>query len=258
MFIIKELYLYRHMIFRMVQQELKSRYKGAILGFLWTFINPLLQLFIYIIVFSKIMKNDIKNYPIFLFVALIPWIFFSNSAVGGSVSVISKKELIKKIYFPRMVIPISFVTTSFVNMILSFFIIFAVLIFSGYGINIFLLKYLFIAFLNEYIFVLGISLITSSVTVYFRDMEHILNIFVMAWQYLTPIMYSDDMIPDEYIYLFKLNPMTHIIKLYRTILYYKEIPELAVVVKSIVISLFILIIGVIIFNKLQKGFAEEL
>ena len=204
------------------------------------------------------MKNDIKNYPIFLFVALIPWIFFSNSAVGGSVSVISKKELIKKIYFPRMVIPISFVTTSFVNMILSFFIIFAVLIFSGYGINIFLLKYLFIAFLNEYIFVLGISLITSSVTVYFRDMEHILNIFVMAWQYLTPIMYSDDMIPDEYIYLFKFNPMTHIIKLYRTILYYKEIPELAVVVKSIVISLFILIIGVIIFNKLQKGFAEEL
>jgi len=90
-------------------------------------------------------------------------------------------------------------------MILSFFIIFAVLIFSGYGINIFLLKYLLIAFLNEYIFVLGISLITSSVTVYFRDMEHILNIFVMAWQYLTPIMYSDDMIPDEYILDYSLS-----------------------------------------------------
>ena len=123
--IIKELYDYREMLSNLVKKDLKVRYKGSVLGFLWTFLNPLLQLIVYTIVFSTIMKVDIDKFYIYLFIGLIPWLFFATCIQAGSTSILMNKDLIKKIYFPRMVIPISFVTTSFVNMILSFFIIFA-------------------------------------------------------------------------------------------------------------------------------------
>ena len=120
---IKEIYAYREMIFSMVQKDLRGRYKGSFLGFLWTFINPLLQLLVYNLVFSIILRSGVDKYYLFLFVALIPWIFFSSAITGGSVSVIAQKDLVKKIYFPNEVIPISYVTSCFVNMLLGFVVV---------------------------------------------------------------------------------------------------------------------------------------
>ena len=118
-----ELYRYREMIFSLVRRDLKGRYKGSALGFLWTFLNPLLQLLIYTFVFSIVMRNDVKDYYLFLFVALVPWIFFSSCVAGGSNCIWSQKEMVKKIYFPREVLPISFVLSQFVNMCLCFLVI---------------------------------------------------------------------------------------------------------------------------------------
>ena len=133
--ICKEIYQYRQMIFSLVKKDLRGRYKGSVLGFLWTFINPLMQLVVYTFVFTYIMKAGIDKYYLYLFVALIPWIFFSSSITGGSSSIVAQKDLIKKIYFPREVIPISYVTSCFVNMLLCFLIIFPVMVISGISLN---------------------------------------------------------------------------------------------------------------------------
>jgi len=255
---IKELYAYRQMIFSLVKKDLRGRYKGSVLGFLWTFINPLFQLIVYTIVFSKILRNDIPRYYLYLFVALIPWIFFSSSITVGAASIISQKDLVKKIYFPRMVIPISYVTSCFVNMLLCFIVIFAVIIVTGAGVNFLALLTLPVIMIVEYIFALGMAMIASAVTVYFRDLEHILGIIAMAWMYLTPVVYSKKIVPDRYLPLFNLNPMTHIIDCYRTVLYEKQIPDLTALLWAAGLGVFFLVFGAFVFNKLQKHFAEEL
>ena len=246
------------MIFSLVKKDLRGRYKGSVLGFLWTFINPLLQLVVYTIVFSFILKTNIERYYLYLFVALIPWIFFSSSITVGSASIVAQKDLIKKIYFPRMVIPISYVTSSFVNMLLCFIVIFAVIIVSGAGINFLALLTLPVIMLVEYILALGMAMLTSAITVYFRDLEHILGIVTMAWMYMTPIMYDKSIVPENLMPIFNLNPMTHVIECYRAVLYEKKIPDLTTLLSAAGLGILRLIVGILVFNKLQKRFAEEL
>lgn len=255
---IKEIYAYRQMLFSLVKKDLRGRYKASVLGFLWTFINPLLQLVIYTIVFSVIMRSGIENFYLFLFVALVPWLFFSSCLQSGATIVVNNQDLVKKIYFPRIVLPISYVTSSFVNMLLSFIVVFAVLIFSGYGMNFFALLYLPLVMIIEYILSLGIALISSACTVYLRDLEHILGIVGMAWMYLTPVIYPPELVPEKYQLIFNLNPMTSIIEAYRDILYYKTPPQMETLLLAMVLGVVVVFIGSFVFNKLQKGFIEEL
>lgn len=256
--LIKELYAYREMIISLVRKDLRGRYKGSVLGFLWTFINPLLQLVVYTFVFSAIMRAGIEKFYIFLFVALVPWIFFSSSTTGGSMSILSQQDMVKKIYFPRQVLPIAYVTSSFVNMLFCFIIIFAALIVSGIGINIRALIFLPLVMAVEYLLAMGIALLSSALTVYFRDLEHILGIITMAWQYLTPIMYPIDIVPEKFLPLFFANPMTPIIVAYRDILYYKKIPEIHTLIHATILGVIILLFGNFVFIRLQRNFVEEL
>lgn len=255
---IQELYAYREMIFSLVRRDLKGRYKGSALGFLWTFINPLLQLGVYTLVFSVIMRNGIKDYYLFLFVALIPWIFFSTSLAGGSSCIWAQKDMVKKIYFPREVLPISFVTSQFVNMLLSLIVIFVVLIVSGKGLNPIALLYLPVIMLVEYLMALSVAMLSSAITVYLRDVEYILGIITMAWQFLSPVMYSVEQVPKKMLPLFNLNPMTPVIVAYRDILYYGEAPKLETLIHAVVFGVVVLIIGIVVFGKLKRHFVEEL
>lgn len=254
---LKELYNYREMLFNLVKKDLRTRYKGSFLGFLWTFVNPLLQLVVYTMVFSVIMRSDIPKYYIYLFVALVPWIFFSTSLTSGSASILGNKDLIKKIYFPRIIIPMSVVNGAFMNMLFTFVVVFVALIFSGIGIS----KYVLILpviLLLEYLLALGLSFIVSGLNVYFRDLEHILGILTMAWMYGTPILYSIDMVPEKLLPIFNLNPMTPIIVAVRDILYYKRMPDLSNMGIIFVWAIGFIIIGYWSFQKLQRNFAEEL
>ena len=197
--IIKDIYNYREMIVSLVRKDLRGRYKGSVLGFLWTFVNPLLQLIVYSIVFSIIVKMGIDNFSMFLFVALV-----------------------------------------------------------NHGMNPAALLFLPLIMLIEYILALGFSFVASAITVYFRDLEHILNNLSMAWMYLTPILYTQEMVPEQYKPLFNLNPMTPIIIAYRDILFYKRIPSLNTLIGASITGVVSLILGFILFNKLKKGFAEEM
>lgn len=252
------IYRYREMLINMVRRELRGKYKGSILGFLWTFINPLLQLVVYTIVFSNIMRMGVSNYEIFLFVALIPWMFFSTSVLSGAGSIIYNQSLVTKIYFPREILPLSVVTSNFINMIYCSVIVLAVVLFYHMNLNLEVWFMLPVIAFIEYILVIGIVLIVSALTVYFRDLEHILGIIIMAWQFLTPVMYPESFVPSQYQAILYLNPMTPIIISFRDVLYYGKMPVVENLVYAFLWSLIIFICGFLLFGKLQKDFAEEL
>ena len=177
----RELYHYREMLFSLVRKDLRGRYKGSVLGFLWTFINPLMQLLVYTFVFTVILPAQVEHYSLYLFVALIPWIFFSAAMTGGAGSIVAQKDLVKKIYFPREIIPISYVTSCFVNMLLCFLIIFLVMLVTGATFNLLAFLCLPIIMVVEYLLALGIVMLSAAITVYFRDLEHILGIVSMIF-----------------------------------------------------------------------------
>ena len=266
---LKEIYAYREMIFSLVKKDLRGRYKGSVLGFLWTFINPLLQLVVFTLVFSIIMRAGYPQYYLFLFVALVPWMFFASSVQDGSTSILREKDMVKKIYFPREVLPIATVTSSFVNMLLTFIVIFAVVLISGRALNPLALLCLPVVMIVQYILCLGIALIVASLTVYLRDLQYVLGILVMALQYMTPVMFGVDMVEnaviernmgalgDVILFLFNLNPMTPIINIYRKIMYYGEVPDLRTLAVALGMGIIFILLGNLLFKKLQKGFAEN-
>ena len=209
-------------------------------------------------VFSTIMRSGIEDYYLFLFVALIPWIFFSTSLTGGAGCILSQQDMVKKIYFPREVLPISFVTSQFVNMLLSFIVIFVVLIVSRYTLNLAAIVCLPVIMVVEYILALGFTMVMSAVTVYIRDAEYVIGIVAMAWQFLTPVMYSIDQVPEKIRWIFAFNPMTYIITAYRDILYFGKIPRLETLLSAVAIGIVLLAAGWTTFHYLQKHFVEEL
>lgn len=245
------------MLKNLVKKDLRTRYKGSVLGFLWTFVNPLLQLVVFTIVFSTVMRINIDKFYMFLFVALLPWIFFSTSVQVSAGTIIANKDLVKKIYFPKAVLPLSVVTSGLMNLLFSFVIVFIVLIISKIGITINII-YLPLVIFVEYLITLGISLLVSSLNVYFRDLEHILGVLLMGWFYFTPIIYPVEMIPKSYLKLFFLNPITPIIISFRDILYYGKAPDFVMLGLTLLIGLFTVIFGYNVFKILQKNFAEEI
>lgn len=253
----KELYKYREFLKTSIKKEFRGKYKKSVLGVLWSFLNPLCQLLIYALVFPFILRVDVDNYTMFLIVALIPWNFFNMTVIQSAASIVVNGGIIKKVYFPRAILPISVVTSNLINFFITGIIVIFALLISGIGIKTSILI-LPIIILIQYILQLGISFILSAITVYIRDVEYLINLLIMLLFYMTPIVYSTDMIPSNLLPLFKLNPMLHIITYYREILYYQRIPELSGILILLVSSIVILIIGYNIFKKCEKRFAEEL
>ena len=198
-----------------------------------------------------------QNYTIFLVVGLIPWNFFSNTVLQSNASIVTNGGIIKKIYFPREILPISVVTSNLINFIISLIIVLAALFISGIGLSVYAFIFPLIMIL-EYFLLIGISLIISSITVYLRDLEHFASILVMLWFYVTPILYDPSLIPDRFITLFKLNPMYHIIVAYRDVLYYKQLPNFTNLGILFMACVIIFIFGYMIFKKCERRFAEEL
>ncbi|HJC25610.1 MAG TPA: ABC transporter permease [Candidatus Eisenbergiella merdavium] len=256
--LLKEIWTYREMIYSLVRRDIRGRYKGSILGVLWMLVDPLCQLIIYTIVFSFILPSGIDKFYLFLFVALVPWIFFNQCMSGGSTIILANQDMIKKIYFPREIIPISYTISNLINMLLSFIAVFVVVIVSRIPVSLSCLAYLPLVILDEFFLSLGIVLITCGINVYFRDVQYILNVISLGWMYLTPILYPRTLIPEQYRHFFYFNPLTVIIESYRDILYYGQIPDLRKLFLSLLCSLGIMMIGFWCFGYLKKRFAEEL
>lgn len=252
----KNIYNYRELLKTNVQKEIRGRYKNSFLGILWSFLNPLLQIAVYAIIFPLIMKTQQEYYVIFLCVGLIPWTYFTTTITQAASNIIANGNIVKKVYFPREILPISVVTSTTVNFLISCLIILAFVMGYGLGISKYIVFFPLIV-LVQYIFSLGVAFIISSVTVYLRDLEHLIGIALQVLFYATPIVYSLETLPEQFRGIMYLNPMAHIITAYRSIFYDQAMPNLQTLGILFAISIVLCVVGYIIFSKLQKGFAEE-
>ena len=253
----KSLYEYRELLKTSISKDIRGKYKNSVLGIIWSFLNPLLQIAVYAIVFPLIMKSNLPNYTVFLCCGLIPWNFFSTATSRTSFTMIENGNIIKKVYFPREILPISVVTSEAINFIISTIIILAFVLGYGMGISKYIIFYPIILII-QYVLLIGISFIVSSVTVYFRDLQHFIGIALQLLFYATPIVYAPDSIPQNFQWILQFNPMTYIINGYRDIFYYQQTPDFTSLGIVLVISLGLSIVGYFIFHKLQKRFAEEM
>lgn len=254
--IFKNLYQYRELLKTNVKKEIRGKYKGSFLGVLWSFLNPLLMVLVYALVFSVILKQDIPNYVIFLIVGVIPWNFFTTVIMQGTNCIWINGGIIKKVYFPREILPVSVVLAGLVNFLISCVIIFIFVLFSGMGFSIHLIWLPLIAILQT-LFSLGLLFILSAVDVYIRDVEYLMNFLISLLFYATPIVYTVDLFPESVRWILYLNPMTHFIDAYRSIFYYQTAPSLMSILYISLFAVFFLVFGYMIFRKLEKGFAEE-
>ena len=254
--VLGRLYEYRELLKSNIKKEIRGKYKGSFLGILWSFISPLLMVLVYAIVFPYILRVKQENYFIFIIVAIIPWTFFTNVITQGITAILSNANIIKKVYFPREILPISVATSGLINFFISCIIIFIFVIFSGIGLSKYVLLLPVIA-LIQYFLSLGLIFITSSINIYMRDMEYIIAFIMQILFYATPIIYSIDMFPEKYRWILNINPLAAIMASYRDILFYKQMPNLTSLGVVTLISFLVLIIGYVIFRNLEKGFAEE-
>lgn len=261
--LIKEIFKYRELLKNNVKKEVRGRYKNSILGVMWTFLNPLLQIAVYAMIFPYILKQQQPYYLIFVCVGLIPWSFFTTTIIQSTNTIIGNANIVKKVYFPREILPLSVVLSGAINFLIATIIILAFCIGGGKGITWHIIIFPIILLL-QMILQLAISFVLSAVTVYIRDIEHFVQIVLMLMFYATPIVYSTATLDGSTTTarfmkkVIMLNPMTTIIEGYRSIFYTQTLPDFKGIVIWYIISIALLFIGWLIFKKLQKGFAEEL
>jgi len=254
---IKNLYEYRELLKSNIKKDIRGKYKGSFLGVLWSFINPLLSVAIYALIFPFILKTNQDNYVTFLIIGILPWNIFTTVISQGTFCILANAGIIKKVYFPREILPISVATSGLINFLISCLIILFFLLVSGIGISWYIL-FLPLVIIIQYILTLGIIFITSSINVYIRDLEYIVNFFVQMLFYATPILYSSDLFSGSKIeMIINLNPMATIIGGYRDILYYQTMPNMRALLLVLLLSIILFFIGRCVFYKLEKGFAEE-
>lgn len=255
--VVKDLYNYRELLKTNIKKDVGGKYKNSFLGVLWSFISPLLQIAVYALVFQIILKSDIENYTVYLCCGLIPWQYFSACILRGAACIIDNGNIIKKVYFPREILPISIVTSEGINFLISTIIIIGFVLFGGIGLSVNIVWY-FVILAIQYIVSIGFAFIVASFSVYFRDLLHLLGIIIQLLFYATPIVYTSKNVPEAFQWLIKINPMAYLIESYRNIFYNKIPPEVQNLLIPLGMGIVLCIVGYLIFRKLEKRFAEEL
>ena len=254
------LFRYRGLIQSLVARELKARYRGSVLGFFWSFVNPLMLLLVYSFVFSTIMPNTtqgIQPYALFMFCGILPWTWFAASLSESTNSLISGGNLIKKVLFPAEVLPIVSVLTNMVNFFLGLLILVPSLIFYHRLHFSFALLWFPAAVLVQLIFTLGLALILAALTVHFRDIRDLLANILTLWFFATPIIYSwtQDNV-KAYKALFDLNPFTHLAISYQEILFFGPVGHWKWLLALGGGSVLLFLAGYWLFDRLRDSFAE--
>lgn len=239
------------------QKELKIRYKSSFFGYLWSVANPLLFAMIYFFVFKMIMKIQIPNYTLFLITGLFPWQWFSSSVTNSLFSFLNNAQIIKKVVFPRSVIPISNVLMEFFHFCCTIPVIVFFLFIYDKTPHIDWLWGIPILGVAQMIMSSGLALALASLNLFFRDLERFVTLGIMVLFYFTPILYDIKMIPDKYKWVIDFNPVAILINAWRGLLMNGELSSL-VLTKLYVFAIFMFLIGVSIFNKLKFRFAEIL
>lgn len=271
---LKTLVEYRYLLSNLVIRDIKARYKNSVLGILWSMLNPLGLMVVFTTVFSVMGRGqDYRQYPVFVLVGIIPWNFFSGSLSSGTMAVISNSSLVKKVYFPRELLPTASLISNLVNFLFTFLVLIAFIYAFGIGLTIHAL-WIPIILITQLIFTLGITLFLSAVSVFFRDVLMILDVGLTAWFFMTPIIYPFEFFSDSstiFGITFNpaqlmrwLNPMASIVDSYRTVLWGTQGSAGPVsmapifLLRTFVTAVLTLLVGYIVFIRTEHLFGEKL
>jgi lipopolysaccharide transport system permease protein len=263
-----ELWRYHELITNLTARDLKARYKNSVLGIGWSLLNPLLMMLVFTLVYTVMLgQSNRHDYPAFILSGLLPWNFFSAAIMGGTSAIVGNSHLIKKVYFPREVLPLSILLSNLVNFLIAIpvYIVLAALL--GTQLT-FWVVWLPVVMLVQMIFALGVSLLLSAVNVFYRDVQQIMEVIILAWFFLTPVIWDVNMLPISRTVLgidlpiqrltYILNPMASIIAAYRDILYYGRPIGADFFLRTAVTAVIVLLIGLAVFHRLSSRFAEEI
>jgi len=269
----KDLYKYRVLIQSLVSRELKARYRGTVLGFLWSFINPFLLMIIYSIVFGFILAprdpafgGSPVLYALFLFCGVLPWTWFAASSIESANILLAQGNLIKKIFFPAEILPVVVLSSNFIHFLFGVPILLlgklvtVIFIPDAPGFSIYLV-FLPLVMLVQFVFSLGLGFLLSALTVHFRDIKDILTNLLTFWFFATPIIYPMTFPAIQKSALFRtflnLNPMTHIMMGYQNTVFYGEMIRWKKLSVTLLVGLVLVIIGYYVFDKLRDSFPGE-
>ena len=249
---LSELQIHQAVLRQLVAQQLILRYRRTALGYIWTLINPLLMMSIMALVFATLYKANLKDFTIFLFAGMIPWSLFSSVVTQSGTAFINNEGLIEKIYLPKAIFRLSIALAILIDSALSFLALFVIIIIIG-GHLTWAVLFIPIAYMALFFFTLGIGLIMSVVTVFFRDLQHVILIAMQGLFFLTPIIYKHDALAGgKLAWLVGLNPVVPFIELFRAPLYQASLPSTSVILQAVVLSLSSMAIGLFVFLRQEK------
>ena len=248
---------YRDLLKNLVSRDFKTRYKRSYLGILWSLLNPLLIIMVYTLAFDYIMKIRVKNFPMFFMCGYLPWSYLAASLSASLTSLSDSGYLIKAVYFPREILPLSTILSCLIHFLITFIFVFPFLILFGYFPK-WVVFSLPLIILLQSLFIFGLSLFLSSIHVFFRDLRYILDVILMAWFWLTPIAYSASLIPERFLFFYKLNPMTLFVTAYREVLLNGVLLEPKYWMAILLATAGSLVLGYLSFLRIRKRLAEEI
>lgn len=252
-----ELWEYRELLYFLTWRDIKVRYKQTVLGAAWAIIQPFFTMVVFSLFFGKLAKipSDGIPYPLFSYAALVPWTFFANGLNQSSNSLVGSANLITKVYFPRMVIPISSIVSGILDFVLAFIVLLGMMIFYGMvpTSNIFWLPFLL---LLAFITALGVGMWLSALNVQFRDVRYTLPFLTQFWLFATPIAYPSSLLSEPWRTIYGINPMVGVVEGFRWALLGTETAPGPIIAVSSLASLSVLISGVFYFRRMEKTFAD--
>ena len=255
---IKELYRYRALLWALVVRHLSTRYRGSVLGFLWSFLNPLCLMLVYLLVFKYYIRFDqVQNYTVFMFCGLLPWIWFTSGISEGTSSISTSGHLITKSMFPAHILPAVSVVTSMINFLLSLPILFVLMFFTGQGLH-WTVLLLPLAVAAQFLFMLGLAMALSALNVLFRDVQHIIGNLLTFLFFLCPIIYPASAVPEKFRWTIDLNPLASLTEVYHGLIIDGALPTGASVTYIGICAGLILMLGNMIYNRYRETFAELL
>lgn len=248
-----KLYKYKYLIYVLVVRDIKKKYRRSILGIFWSLLNPLMMMIITAMVFSTLFRFDIENYILYLLVGQVMFSFFSEATMFAMGSILENSALLKKVYVPKYLFPISRVLSSCVNLLLTIPAVLLMMIYTGQYPTWRIFSFIVPLFLLL-MFSLGIGLILSAIVVFFRDVFHLYGVVLTAFNYATPIFYPEKIVPPEYVFLMKYNPLYYYIHAFREVLYKGGLPSVDLTIICACISIIALIVGVQVFRITEHKF----
>jgi homopolymeric O-antigen transport system permease protein len=255
---LKDLWLYRELVYFLTWRDIKVRYKQAVLGIAWAILQPLLTMVIFSFIFGNLAKlpSDGIPYPLFSYAAVLPWQLFSSALQRSSISLVGNANLLTKIYFPRLIIPFSAVMASLVDFGIAFLVMVGLMIYYQVWPTLMMLWVIPLSLL-ALITALAVSLWLSALNVLYRDVQHMVPFLIQFWMYASPVAYSANLIPTgAWRIIYGLNPMAGVIQGFRWALLGAQPPDILLAV-SIVMVLVLLVSGLFYFRRMEKTFADR-